>query len=164
MSQTGCRSAEASSILYSSAPPLPPPPPTPPEPFFPISPLVCLDRAGLRALRGTFLHAFNDKTDKLSLCPLAALLPPPLQLTSSPPLPPFLPPHPPPPPQPLPRAAVARSEDCRLVADSQGRTAGSALPAGTRGGAEMEGGCAQLFNPTINQHLWLLSADRELTQ
>lgn len=73
-------------------PPLPPPPPTPPEPFFPISPLVCLDRAGLRALRGTFLHAFNDKTDKLSLCPLAALLPPPLQHTSSPPLPPFLPP------------------------------------------------------------------------
>lgn len=161
MSQTGCRSAEASSILYSSPPLLLPPPPTPPEPFFPISPLVCLDRAGLCALRGTFLRAFNDKTEKLSLCPLAALPPQPLQHASS--LPPTSP-TPSIPPQPLPRAAVARSEDCRLVADSQGRTAGSALPAGTRGG---DGGVregAQSFNPTINQHLWLLSADRELTQ
>lgn len=92
--------------VSSPAAPPPPPPPTPPEPFFPISPLVCLDRAGLRALQGTFLHAFNDKTDKLSLCPLAALLLQPLQHTSPPP---FLPP---PPPKPclvrlLPEAKIA---------------------------------------------------------
>lgn len=91
------------------------PSPDSPEPFFPISPLVCHDRVGLCALRGTFLRAFNDKTDKLSITPSQLSPRNPSRRLSD----------------PLPRVAVARSEDCRLVADSQGRMAGSALPAGT---------------------------------